>query len=83
MLYKRKIGMRICYIQEAQSDTESIVLVDEIETHLHLELQKKIIPILIKMFYNICLKRPIPKMIAYIVMQIISKIHLLSKRVGF
>lgn len=44
---------------EAQSglrtefDMEGIVLVDEIETHLHLELQKEILPILIKLFPNI------------------------------
>lgn len=44
---------------EAQSglrtefDMEGIVLVDEIETHLHLELQKKILPILTSLFPNI------------------------------
>lgn len=44
---------------EAQSglrtefDMEGIVLVDEIETHLHLELQKKILPILTELFPNI------------------------------
>ena len=44
---------------EAQSglrtefDMEVIVLVDEIETHLHLELQKKILPVLTKLFPNI------------------------------
>lgn len=44
---------------EAQSglrtefDMEGIVLVDEIETHLHLELQRKILPILTKLFPNI------------------------------
>ena len=44
---------------EAQSglrtefDMEGIVLVDEIETHLHLELQKKILPVLTKLFPNI------------------------------
>lgn len=44
---------------EAQSglrtefDMEGIVLVDEIETHLHLELQKKILPILTTLFPNI------------------------------
>ena len=41
---------------EAQSglrtefDTEGVVLVDEIETHLHLELQKKILPVLTELF---------------------------------
>ena len=34
-------------------DLEGIVLIDEIETHLHVELQKKIVPSLIKMFPNI------------------------------
>lgn len=34
-------------------DMEGIVLVDEIETHLHLELQKKILPILTELFPNI------------------------------
>ena len=44
---------------EAQSglrtefDMEGIVLVDEIETHLHLEVQKKILPVLTKLFPNI------------------------------
>lgn len=44
---------------EAQSklrdsfDLEGIVLIDEIETHLHLELQKKILPILTGLFPNI------------------------------
>ena len=32
---------------------EGVVLVDEIETHLHLELQKKILPILTTLFPNI------------------------------
>lgn len=34
-------------------DMEGIVFVDEIETHLHLELQKKILPILTGLFPNI------------------------------
>lgn len=34
-------------------DMEGIVLVDEIETHLHLELQKKILPILTGLFPHI------------------------------
>ena len=44
---------------EAQSglrtefDMEGVVLVDEIETHLHLELQKKILPVLTTLFPNI------------------------------
>lgn len=44
---------------EAQSklrtsfDMEGIVLIDEIETHLHLELQKNILPILTGLFPNI------------------------------
>lgn len=36
-----------------QFDMEGIALVDEIETHLHLELQKKILPVLTKLFPNI------------------------------
>lgn len=32
---------------------EGIVMIDEIETHLHLELQKKILPILTELFPNI------------------------------
>ena len=35
------------------SDIEGIVLIDEIETHLHLELQKIILPFLIELFPNI------------------------------
>lgn len=31
-------------------DIEGIVLIDEIETHLHLELQKEILPILTELF---------------------------------
>ena len=31
-------------------DTEGIVLIDEIETHLHLELQKSILPFMVEMF---------------------------------
>jgi AAA15 family ATPase/GTPase len=34
-------------------DLEGIVLIDEIETHLHIELQKKILPFLIKLFPKI------------------------------
>ena len=34
-------------------DTEGIVLIDEIETHLHLELQKRILPMLTKLFPNL------------------------------
>ncbi|HJC47094.1 MAG TPA: AAA family ATPase [Candidatus Lachnoclostridium pullistercoris] len=34
-------------------DVEGLVLVDEIESHLHVELQKKIVPILMKLFPNI------------------------------
>lgn len=37
----------------AEFDMEGVVLVDEIETHLHLELQKKILPILTTLFPNI------------------------------
>ncbi len=34
-------------------DLEGVVLIDEIETHLHLALQRKIMPILINLFPNI------------------------------
>lgn len=34
-------------------NTEGIVLIDEIETHLHLELQKEILPFLTKLYPNI------------------------------
>lgn len=34
-------------------DLEGLVLIDEIETHLHVGLQKKIVPILMKLFPNI------------------------------
>lgn len=37
----------------AEFDMEGIVLIDEIETHLHLELQKKILPVLTELFPNI------------------------------
>lgn len=42
-----KSGLRTAF------DMEGIVLIDEIETHLHLELQKKILPILTSLFPNI------------------------------
>ena len=34
-------------------DLEGLVLIDEIETHLHVDLQKKIVPILTQLFPNI------------------------------
>ncbi len=34
-------------------DTEGVVLIDELETHLHIELQKKILPFLVEFFPNI------------------------------
>ena len=34
-------------------DTEGIVLIDELETHLHIELQKKILPFLVEFFPNL------------------------------
>lgn len=34
-------------------DTEGIVLIDELETHLHIDLQKKILPFLVEFFPNI------------------------------
>lgn len=47
MRMEAKSGLRI------EFDMEGIVLVDEIETHLHLELQKKILPVLTTLFPNI------------------------------
>lgn len=47
MRMEAKSGLR------TEFDTEGIVLVDEIETHLHLELQKKILPVLTTLFPNI------------------------------
>lgn len=37
----------------SQYDTEGIVLIDELETHLHIELQKKILPFLTEFFPRI------------------------------
>lgn len=34
-------------------DAEGLVMIDEVETHLHVELQKKIVPILMQLFPNI------------------------------
>jgi len=38
---------------EVDYNTPAIVLIDEIETHLHVELQKRILPFLTRMFPNI------------------------------
>lgn len=37
----------------SEYDLEGIVLIDELETHLHIELQKKILPFLVKFFPRI------------------------------
>lgn len=47
MRMEAKSGLR------TEFDMEGIVLVDEIETHLHLDLQKKILPVLTALFPNI------------------------------
>lgn len=47
MRMEAKSGLR------TEFDMEGIVLIDEIETHLHLELQKKILPVLTTLFPNI------------------------------
>ena len=48
------IGDLIMRMEAQQSyDLEGLVLIDEIETHLHVELQKKIVPILMELFPNI------------------------------
>ena len=45
--------MRMEAKAKGRYDLEGIVLIDEIETHLHVELQKKIAPILMGLFPNI------------------------------
>lgn len=47
MRMEAKSGLR------TEFDMEGIVLVDEMETHLHLELQKKILPVLTTLFPNL------------------------------
>lgn len=47
MRMKAKSGLR------TEFDMEGVALIDEIETHLHLELQKKILPVLTMLFPNI------------------------------
>ena len=46
---KNRAGLSSGYI----FDTEGIVLIDELETHLHIELQKSILPFLTQFFPNI------------------------------
>lgn len=59
MYYADVLTYCVMCVMEAQSktrdsfDMEGIVLIDEIETHLHLELQKNILPILTKLFPNL------------------------------
>lgn len=43
----------IMRVEKKGDNTEGIVLIDEIETHLHLELQKEILPFLTKLYPNI------------------------------
>lgn len=45
--------MRMEHSQCAAYDMQGIVLIDEIETHLHIELQKKVLPFLTNFFPNI------------------------------
>lgn len=40
-------------VEKRGKNTEGIVLIDEIETHLHLELQKEILPFLVQLFPKI------------------------------
>ena len=47
MRMEAKSGLRTNF------EMEGVVLIDEIETHLHLELQKKILPVLVGLFHNI------------------------------
>lgn len=44
---------RIEAFQDKTYDVEGIVLIDEIETHLHVDLQKKVLPLLIDFFPKI------------------------------
>lgn len=48
-----EIMMRMGKNKSSAYDVEGIVLIDEIETHLHVELQKSILPILTTFFPNI------------------------------
>lgn len=43
----------IMRVEKKGDDTEGIVLIDEIETHLHLELQKEILSLLVQMYPKI------------------------------
>ena len=43
----------IMRVEKKGDNTEGIVLIDEIETHLHLELQKAILPLLVQMYPKI------------------------------
>jgi predicted ATP-binding protein involved in virulence len=45
--------MRMCNNVQAAYDAPGIVFIDEIEAHLHVELQKKVLPFLTKMFPKI------------------------------
>lgn len=48
------IGNLIMRMESQHSyDLEGVVLIDEIETHLHVDLQKKIVPILTELFPNL------------------------------
>ena len=43
----------IMRVEKKGDNTEGIVLIDEIETHLHLELQKEILSLLVQMYPKI------------------------------
>lgn len=45
--------MRMETKSKGNYDLEGVVLIDEIETHLHVDLQKKIVPILTQLFPNL------------------------------
>ena len=47
------IPKEFCLTKAKMYDLQGIVLIDEIETHLHVELQKKILPFLTNFFPNI------------------------------
>ncbi|MDR2704623.1 MAG: AAA family ATPase [Planctomycetaceae bacterium] len=48
-----ELMMRMGNPAEPHYNNSGIVLIDEIETHLHVELQKRVMPLLVKMFPNI------------------------------
>jgi predicted ATP-binding protein involved in virulence len=48
-----ELMMRMSNPNELLYEKQGVVLIDEIETHLHVELQKRVMPFLVAMFPNI------------------------------